>query len=137
VEITNSTNHYHIGIIDVKDWIDPDLSVEEIVNAARTQGALAIANHPHRRGSRHLAGNWLAYEDLFDAWEVGNRGSIWEIGANEGLKHVAGADFHTENDFYSWKTLVRAEKNVESVKTAIRDNSQVALHLFGKGAERG
>lgn len=32
----------------------------------------------------------------------------------------------------AWKTLIKAEKNVEAIKEAIRQNSNVAIYLFRK-----
>jgi len=136
-EITNDRGCYHIVGIDVKDFIDPDLTVEEIVEGLRQQGALAIAAHPGRRSfekgptfsCQHLKENMEQYRHLFDAWEIANRYDffydIWE----KGLKFVAGSDFHREEHLNAWKTLIKTEKDPEGIKAAIRENSQVSAYL--------
>ena len=54
-----------------------------------------------------------------------------------GLKHfpyVANSDFHKPKHLYSWKTLVRCEKNWPAVKQALRVNVDIALTLFRNGS---
>ena len=49
------------------------------------------------------------------------------------LKHfpyVANGDFHKPKHLYSWKTLLRCEKNWEAIARALRSNVDVALTLF-------
>ncbi|HEU4689254.1 MAG TPA: hypothetical protein VFS23_12860, partial [Vicinamibacterales bacterium] len=53
------------------------------------------------------------------------------------LKHypyVANSDFHKPKHLYSWKTLVRAEKNWPAVRRALRENVDIALTLFRNGS---
>ena len=52
------------------------------------------------------------------------------------LKHfpyVANSDFHKPKHLYSWKTLLRCEKNWEAIARALRSNVDVALTLFRNG----
>jgi len=52
------------------------------------------------------------------------------------LKHfpyVANSDFHEPKHLYSWKTLLRCEKNWEAIARALRSNVDVALTLFRNG----
>jgi len=52
-----------------------------------------------------------------------------------GLKkynYIANSDFHRREHLYSWKTLLRCEKNVEAVKEAIVRNEEVAIYLMRK-----
>jgi len=50
-------------------------------------------------------------------------------------KFIGYSDFHKPEHIYSWKTLLYAEKNVESVKEAIR-RGYTALHFYGEDMER-
>jgi 3',5'-nucleoside bisphosphate phosphatase len=51
----------------------------------------------------------------------------------EHYPYVANSDFHKPRHLYSWKTLLKAEKNWPAIKTALRRNVEVALTLFRKG----
>ena len=53
------------------------------------------------------------------------------------LKHypyVANSDFHKAKHLYSWKTLLRCDKNWPAVRQALRLNVDVALTLFRNGS---
>ena len=49
VEITNNRDLYHILAIDIKEYVEPSLSVEEIIKGVKEQNALVIAAHPDRK----------------------------------------------------------------------------------------
>ncbi len=49
-EMTNDVKKFHLLGIDIKKYIDPDLSIEEIIGQIHQQGANAIACHPYQRG---------------------------------------------------------------------------------------
>lgn len=137
-EITNNTKNYHILAIDIKDYIDPDLSVEEIVREIHEQGAIAIACHPNLKESEallpflHLCEEQDEYCDLFDAWEVANHYNLFNIVRIPKFNYIANSDFHEAAHLYSWKTLLMAEKNQEEIKVAIHENTKVAIYLFRK-----
>jgi len=53
------------------------------------------------------------------------------------MKHypyVANSDFHKPKHLYSWKTLLRCEKNWDAVARALRANVDVALTLYRNGS---
>ena len=53
------------------------------------------------------------------------------------LKHdpyVASSDFHKPKHLYSWKALVRSEKNWDAIARALRSNVDVALTLYRNGS---
>ena len=135
-EMTNNTQGYHILGLDIREFIDPDLSVPSIVHAIHLQEGLAIAPHPYRGildGTRQLMYVWDHHEqlaNLFDAWEFANRHDLFPEVGQEGLNCVANSDFHEPSHLYSWKTLVWAEKQTASIKAAIRENHSVSLYRF-------
>ncbi|MDA8305617.1 MAG: phosphotransferase [Deltaproteobacteria bacterium] len=138
-EITNQTKGYHILAVDIKTYIDPDLEVETIIKEIHRQGGIAIACHPHRKdsdgagasdNSRHLWNNHARFSDMFDAWEVANRDDLFNVVGLKKYRYIANGDFHCRRHLYSWKTLLRCEKNVEAIKQAIRDNINVSLYLY-------
>ena len=135
-EFTNNTEHYHILALDVKEFISPDLPVEDIVNEIHRQGGFAIAGHPGTKlsekgkyDSRHLWENHEKYGHLFDAWEIANRDDLFNTVGLKRLNYVAGSDFHERRHLFSWKTMLYAEKNGESVKAAIRENRNVYIYI--------
>jgi len=142
-ELTNDSERYHILALDIKQYISPDHSVEEIAAQIHSQGGLAVACHPHRedeygnRPSGHLWEHHEEYSDIFDAWEVGNRDDLFsEVGVKK-LNYVANSDFHELWHLYSWKTMLKCDKNIEAIKAAVRDNTGVSLSLFREGVHNG
>jgi hypothetical protein len=123
VEITNETRGYHILAVDIKEYIEPGLSVEEIVNQIHAQGGIAIAPHPHRgaldgpQQLKYLWNNHDKFSTLFDTWEVANRDDLFNVVGLKKFNYVANSDFNETSHLYSWKTLIGCEKNVEAIKT--------------------
>ncbi len=137
-EITNNTAGYHILAIDVKAYIEPTLSVEQIVTQIHEQGGIAIAPHPHRgslNGTQELMFLWenrSRFIQLFDAWEVANRDDIFNVVGLKKFNYIANSDFHQPRHLYSWKTLIHCDKNTEAIKAGIRNNNGVSIYLFRK-----
>ena len=53
------------------------------------------------------------------------------------LKHypyIANSDFHKPKHLYSWKTLLRCEKNWDAVARTLRANVDIALTLYRNGS---
>ena len=142
VELTNNTTRFHILALDIKEYISPDLSVEEIIEAIRRQHGISVACHPYIRNhsgenpSAHLWENHERLASMFDAWEVANRDDLFNVVGLKKFNYIANSDFHEQRHLLSWKTLLRCEKNVESVKAAIRTNDQVSLFLYRGGKIR-
>lgn len=125
-EITNYVEGFHIVAVDLKEPIDADLPAKDIINEIHRQGALAIAAHPYNKpdaGSRgyvfYLWDHLNEFRDIVDLWEIGNGRTLYEKVARENLRFVADSDFHHRPDFFSWKTLVHARKDVASIKKAL------------------
>ena len=142
VELTNNTTRFHILALDIKEYISPDLSVEQIIEAIRKQQGISVACHPYIRNhsgenpSYYLWQNHERLASMFDAWEVANRDDLFNVVGLKKFNYIANSDFHEERHLLSWKTLLRCEKNVESVKAAIRTNDQVSLFLYRGGKIR-
>lgn len=138
IEVTNNHDLFHLLALDVKEYIDPDQSVEDIITQIHDQGAISIACHPHHKGSEgktpflHLWNNHKKYETIFDAWEVANRDDLFNVIGLKKFNYIAGSDFHEPWHVYSWKSLIKSEKNIEAVKEAIRINKNIAIYLFRK-----
>ena len=58
VEITKNSfshkNSAHILAVDIKEYIDPDLPIIEIIQAIHEQGGIAIAAHPVETGKKEF-----------------------------------------------------------------------------------
>jgi len=59
-----------------------------------------------------------------------NRDDLFSVTSLKHYPYVANSDFHKPKHLYSWKTLVRSEKNWPAVSRALRDNVDIALTLF-------
>jgi hypothetical protein len=140
-EVCNNTEGYHILGIDVKAYIEADRPVEEIVEQIHDQGGVAVAPHPHRGyldGTRQFMYLWDNHErfvNLFDAWEVANRDDLFNVVGLKKFHYIANSDFHERHHFYSWKTLLRSEKNTEAIKAEIRRNDGVSIYLLRPGKQ--
>ena len=138
-EISNNSKYFHILALDVKEYIDPNLMPEECVRLIHAHDGIAIACHPHRRSKKiristlYLWRHRRKYKKLFDAWEVANRDDLFNVIGVKKYNYIASSDFHKESHFYSWKTLLKAEKNINSIKDAIKVNKDVALKLLRPG----
>ena len=72
--------------------------------------------------------------DLVDLREAANRDDLFSVTSLKHYPYVANTDFHKPKHLYSWKTLVRSEKNWPAVSRALRDNVDIALTLFRDGS---
>jgi predicted metal-dependent phosphoesterase TrpH len=131
----------HIIALDIKKYISADQSATDILREIRRQGGLSIACHPHHRPTRRIEVStcylWDHREelaDLVDVWEAANRDDLFSVTSLKHYPYVANSDFHKPKHLYSWKTLVRSEKNWPAVKQALRTNVDVALTLFRNGS---
>ena len=134
----------HIVALDIRKYISADQRADEILRDIRRQGALSIACHPHHTTTRRIAVStcylWDHREelsDLVDVWEAANRDDLFSVTSLKHYPYVANSDFHKPKHLYSWKTLVRSEKNWPAIKQALRANVDVALTLFRNGCWAG
>src|SRR6185436_11017761 len=136
-----SKKNSHIVALNIKEHISTDQDAEDILKEIRRQGALSIACHPHHRTTRrieistcYLWDHRDELADLVDVWEAANRDDLFSVTSLKHFPYVANSDFHKPKHLYSWKTLVRAEKDWPSVKNALRANVDIALTLFRNGS---
>jgi len=141
LEICNLVEDYHILGIDLKEAIDPNQEATGVIDEIHRQGGLAIASHPHlklsyflngdnesiRRHPFHLWKHRKNYANKIDAWEIANREDLFPIVGLERFPFLASSDFHEPYHLTSWKSLIFAEKEKESIKEAIL---QRKLSLF-------
>ena len=50
-----------------------------------------------------------------DVWEAANRDDLFAVTSLRHYPYIASSDFHKPKHLHSWKTLIRAAKNWESV----------------------
>jgi hypothetical protein len=140
IEITknylSSDKSAHILIIDIKEFIPACWSYEKIFLAAKEQGALVVACHPHHssevatRDTLFLWNNREKYAKYIDAWEIANRDDVFNVISLKKYPYLANSDFHRARHLYSWKTLLNCAKDTTSVKQCIKHNKGVAITLF-------
>ena len=131
----------HIIALDIKEYISADQSADEILRGIRRQGALSIACHPHHRTTRrieistcYLWDHRKELSDLVDVWEAANRDDLFSVTSLKHYPYVANSDFHKAKHLYSWKTLLRCEKEWPAIKEALRRAVDVALTLYRNGS---
>jgi len=89
---------------------------------------------PSRISTCYLWDHREELSDLVDVWEAANRDDLFPVTSLKHYPYVANSDFHKPKHLYSWKTLVRSEKNWPAIKSALRRNIDVALTLFRNGS---
>jgi predicted metal-dependent phosphoesterase TrpH len=131
----------HVIALNLREWITADQPADEILKAIRRQGALSIACHPHHRTTRrieistcYLWDNRKRLAELVDVWEAANRDDLFSVTSLKHYPYVANSDFHKPKHLYSWKTLLRSQKNWDAIAEALRANIDVALTLFRNGS---
>lgn len=136
-----SRKNSHIVGLNLREYISADQPAEAILREIRRQGALSIACHPHHRTTRrieistcYLWDNRKRLADLVDVWEAANRDDLFSVTSLKHYPYVANSDFHKPKHLYSWKTLIRAEKNWEAIAAALRANVDIALTLYRNGS---
>jgi predicted metal-dependent phosphoesterase TrpH len=139
--ITSAARRTHVIGLNLTQYISADQPAEEILKEIRRQGALSIACHPHHRTTRRVEiGTCYLWDhrkrlvDLVDVWEAANRDDLFSVTSLKHYPYVASSDFHKRKHLYSWKTLLRCEKNWEAIAHALRANVDVALTLYRNGS---
>ena len=136
-----SKKNSHIVGLNLKAFVSADQPAEDILRDIRRQGAVSIACHPHHRTTRRIEVStcylWEHRQrvvSLVDVWEAANRDDLFSVTSLKHFPYVANSDFHKPKHLYSWKTLLRAEKNWDAVAKALRENVDVALTLYRKSS---
>ena len=136
--LTKKSSAHLLGI-DLKAPINPALDLPETIAEIHAQNGLAVASHPHimksewGKNTLYLWENQETFAPLIDAWEIANRNNIFTPVGLKRLSFLANSDFHKPKHIYSWKTLLRCEKDPEAIKACIRKNEQVAITLYRDG----
>lgn len=126
----------HLLGIDLHSPIDPRLDIQSTIHEIHQQKGLAVASHPHEfsshwgKNTMHLWENQEIYAPLLDAWEIANRDDLFNPIGLKRLPFLANSDFHKPKHISSWKTLVYAHKDSDSIKACIRENRDIALTLY-------
>jgi 3',5'-nucleoside bisphosphate phosphatase len=136
-----SKRNAHIVALNIREYISADQPPEDILRAIRRQGALSIACHPHHRTTRRIEiGTCYLWDhrkrlvDLVDVWEAANRDDLFSVTSLKHYPYVANSDFHKAKHLYSWKTLLKCDKNFDAIARALRSNVDVALTLYRNGS---
>jgi 3',5'-nucleoside bisphosphate phosphatase len=136
-----SRKNSHIVALNIREYISADQSAEAILRAVRAQNALSIACHPHHRTTRRVEiGTCYLWDHrkrlagLVDVWEAANRDDLFSVTSLKHYPYVANSDFHKPKHLYSWKTLLRCDKNWNAIARALRENTDVALTLYRNGS---
>lgn len=129
VEFTkNSFSHKdsaHIVALGLREFISPDLSVDEILDAVHQQGGVNIAAHPVSTRkvepqTYHLWHNRDRLSKKMDAWEVASGSYLFDEVYESGLPMVASSDLHHPRQMSSWKTVMSGRRREADIFANIR-----------------
>lgn len=126
----------HLLGIDLKNPIDPELSLKEIISEIHAQNGLAVASHPHLFESQwgpntlYLWDHQNEFAPLLDAWEIANRYDLFNPVGLKKLPFIANSDFHKPKHIYTWKTLLDCEKDADAIKECVRRNVHVSITFY-------
>lgn len=135
VEFTNYISNIHIVGLDIKKYIEVKVQMDETLIIAKSQNMLLVGAHPYDAKFYKLGGGLWRNKKVakyIDVWEAGNGIEFFPHVVENGYKYIANTDFHGElhdHGIKGWKTLIKAEKNVNSIKQAIIDQ-KIALYKF-------
>jgi predicted metal-dependent phosphoesterase TrpH len=131
-----SSKNSHIIALNLSEYISADQPAEDILKEIRRQGALSIACHPHHRTTRrieistcYLWDHRKRLVDLVDVWEAANRDDLFSVTSLKHYPYIANSDFHKPKHLYSWKTLLRCEKDWDAIAKALRANEIGRAHV--------
>jgi hypothetical protein len=116
----------HIVGLGLRQWIDPNGDVEQIIEGIHQQGGLAIAAHPVSTRkiepqTYHLWYNRDRLREKIDAWEVASGAHLFDEVYESGLPMVASSDLHHPRQMSSWKTLISGPRTERNVFAAIKN----------------
>jgi hypothetical protein len=129
VEFTkNSFSHKdsaHILALGLREFVDPDLSVDELLLACRQARAVTVAAHPvsTRKMEHQTYHLWHQRDRLsqwIDAWEVASGSTLFDEVFASGLPMLANSDLHQLRQMSSWKTVMSCERSESQILAAIR-----------------
>lgn len=129
IELTKNSFTFHksahILALGIKEFINADGGISDLIKQIKNQEALSVAAHPvstkyFEHQTYQLWDNRLELAGMIDAWEVASGPFIFDEVLRSGLPLIASSDFHHPKQIRSWKTLVNCELNFESFKSAIK-----------------
>jgi hypothetical protein len=129
VEYTkNSFSHSdsaHIVGLGITKFVDPDGSIDEILDGVHAQGGVAIAAHPVSTRkiepqTYHLWHNRDRLSEKMDAWEVASGSTLFEEVYESGLPMVASSDLHQPRQMSSWKTVMSGPRTLNNILGGIK-----------------
>ncbi len=130
VEFTkNSFSHKdsaHIVGLGINAFVDPDDSVESIIDRVHHQGGLAIAAHPVSTRkiepqTYHLWYNRDRLSKKIDAWEVASGAHMFQEVFESGLPMIANSDLHHPRQMSSWKTVMQGPRTWKNIYQSIKN----------------
>jgi hypothetical protein len=135
-----SSKNSHIVALNITEFISADQPPRTSCArfaAGRAEHRLPSASSDDAAveiGTCYLWDHRKRLVDLVDVWEAANRDDLFSVTSLKHYPYVANSDFHKPKHLYSWKTLLRCEKNWEAIRAALRTNVDVALTLYRNGS---
>lgn len=138
IEITKNSllNHRsaHILILGIEKYISADLTIDQVLEEAKNQGAVSVAAHPVftqqiEKQTYHLWGRKEELKSKIDLWEVASGQHLFPSVVKEKLAKIASSDLHRPAQISSWKTKLSCEKNQHAILENLKKQN-VDFHYF-------
>jgi 3',5'-nucleoside bisphosphate phosphatase len=133
----------HALALGLSEYVAMDDGLPPALTAARRNGAVLVAAHPHgndveanaspARFTRRFCRDFDRLRPLVDRFELYSRSMLFAWVAERGLPSVATGDFHVDAHLASWKTLILCEKHEQAVLARLLGNDRVYLTPFSAG----
>jgi hypothetical protein len=125
----------HILGIGVRDWVDPDQNIKDVLRAIRAQGGVTVAAHPVFANDPTFIPTLQLWQErshlseLMDAWEVASGARLFDEVFQSGLPMLANSDLHHQSQIRSWKTLLASKCCEGAILRAIK-NQDVSFAFY-------
>ncbi len=134
----------HAVAVGLRQPVDVDAGVEQMLRAARACGAALVAAHPYSAAeAAHSPRRTAAFSadpgrlaPLVDRFELFNRQTLFGWVADAGLPSVATGDFHRLEHLAMWKTLLPCPKVEHAVVDYLRSARPSYLVRLDADADR-
>jgi hypothetical protein len=128
----NRDTSMHVLALGLHEFLSADGDPVDMLGEIRARGAVSVACHPHEMSEFYANTFYLwnrrnSVGRLVDLWEVGCRWDLFPVVSREKLRHIANSDFHKPEHLYAWKTLLRADKDPESILAALKSGAGIGM----------
>ena len=127
LEVTSDLQGFHIICIPAKEYISPNIPMEEVLKRIKEMDCFSIACHPNKKNTEYpttkLWDERKKINKFVDAWEIFNRDEVLQYDElDNNIVFVAGSDFHEPGKHdMCWRMRLDADElSVEGIISGIK-----------------